>query len=773
MVLGLAAGLAALGGTALYHSLDWYGRPVAGALVDPGCRISNVGSTNWDATEQGFKFPDRIVGVDGAVLPADQRLCAQQWDAAVAAAHTAGRETVDAVVARGDGTRTHASFRITALTPVIWWLFAVTTIAVGVLWSGAGLAALWFAPKSALARTTARVGVSVGMFMIGLFDLHANRALVPAFYAGLSMLPFAWIMLALRLPDDVAWMRRAPWLESVGDATASSLACGFVIRHVTGGSTLMLQMVTTSLVGLSLVAFASTFVMRFIRATGGRRRTLGALLWAMVPPHVLAGLLLLSGLGSWRFNDLLFYPALSLAPLATLYAFVRYDLWGSRALLSRVLTRLAVGSAVWLAATAIGALAALALGVELRAALASSAVSAAAAALLVGVALELSDRVLFPAMAAYKPTVTQLSADLTELTSPHEVAEAIERTVSRWLSCDRVAFVPCEPEPARSSGERRALAHGGAADGEPHSGIGGEPRAEHSHPTGDGGRTLGVSFAGRRLGDLLVGPKPGGALYTTEDDELLATIAEQGGLALAHAHAYQELERRRREQAQAWRAEREALVATVTSELAHEIRHPINFFRSVFRDGEGAALDSEDAEVGRAEVERLELLVAGLKRVSLRAVERRRVAVRELCERAERLLRDALGTQELAIDVPDTITVRCDPDRVIQMLVNLVSNALEACGPEGDLGVTWESGGRLVVWDSGPGFEGDAGKLFAPWYTTKASGTGLGLAITHRLATAHEWSVQAERGRGTTRFVIRIRPEDLARDESSGAARVA
>ena len=87
----------------------------------------------------------------------------------------------------------------------------------------------------------------------------------------------------------------------------------------------------------------------------------------------------------------------------------------------------------------------------------------------------------------------------------------------------------------------------------------------------------------RSLGRLRVGKKRGGALFTSEDLDLLKTIANQGALALAHAIAYAELERRRKQQAAAWRDEREALVETLSAEIAHEVRYPINFFRSIFQ----------------------------------------------------------------------------------------------------------------------------------------------------------------------------------------------
>jgi two-component system sensor histidine kinase FlrB len=50
----------------------------------------------------------------------------------------------------------------------------------------------------------------------------------------------------------------------------------------------------------------------------------------------------------------------------------------------------------------------------------------------------------------------------------------------------------------------------------------------------------------------------------------------------------------------------------------------------------------------------------------------------------------------------------------------------------------------LRVKDNGPGFEREAlGRLFDPFYTSKANGTGLGLAISKKLIDAHRGSLEA------------------------------
>jgi signal transduction histidine kinase len=206
------------------------------------------------------------------------------------------------------------------------------------------------------------------------------------------------------------------------------------------------------------------------------------------------------------------------------------------------------------------------------------------------------------------------------------------------------------------------------------------------------------------------------------------------------------------------------------------VRYPINYFRSVFqRTPEGAKLSADEMDVGCEEVERLERLVAGLRRLVGYNIERRAVTLVELTTHAEIVLRDALGGRALRVDVPADVSLRCDPDQVRQVVVNLVSNALDASGPQGKVGVAWketESGAELSVWDDGPGFRGEASALFAPWFTTKPHGTGLGLAITQRIVRAHNWTIDAMRMERTTRFIVTIPRADIVGGASPGEAPV-
>jgi signal transduction histidine kinase len=759
LLYAIATQCVLLMGIAMVDAVAWYGHPICDVLVDPGAVVSNLGAARAQGTAKTLHFPDHILSVDGqplAIGGASPR--ARVWDEAVEAAAAAGRQAVTATVSTQSGMRV-VELDVRRLEPLWWWVLAAAWMFAGALYILAGLIALWASPRSPLSRTFCKLGVATGLVLGLSFDFHTTRVLTPFFFMAFALMPVGWMALPLRLPDDARVLRRAPWLERALEAVGLLTGACFLALYYTGHETLALQR-AWSLVMAGAVVFAVTaLLVRFVYASGARRQRLRALLVTVGTTHIGASLLLFPGIRAWA---ILTFATLSLFPLSTAYAFIRYDLWGSRQLLSRILTRIGVGGVACalaiLAATALAAQA----GVKFAEALLAAGLGGVVATAVVLAALGLVDRSVFYSRLTYKPTVAQLSEELISIASPEEVARAIERTIRRWLPCELVhlSLLPAIRGDAAAAGESASLDRPLEGD------------VEHL--------SLLVEFGGVRLGRLRVGEKAGNALFTEDDLDLLQTIANQGALALAHAYAYRELEARRREQAAAWKDERAAVVETVAAEIAHEIRYPINFFRSVFGTA-GRQLDSEDIEIGREEVDRLERLVAGLRRLASHALERKRVRLVTLCERVETLLRDDLGGRKLQLAVPVMVALNCDPDQATQILVNLVANGLQAAGADGAVGVAWsqgEIGAELVVWDTGPGFEGEPSRLFAPWYTTKPKGTGLGLAITHRLVRAHGWSITAQCRDNRTLFMIAIRKEDVIerdepKDDSNPSAEVA
>ncbi len=95
--------------------------------------------------------------------------------------------------------------------------------------------------------------------------------------------------------------------------------------------------------------------------------------------------------------------------------------------------------------------------------------------------------------------------------------------------------------------------------------------------------------------------------------------------------------------------------------------------------------------------------------------------------------------------------VKADGTAVRQMLLNLVKNAVEAVGDDGNVyvrvGPAGEGRVRVEVEDDGPGIPAEAAqRIFEPFFTTKRGGSGLGLAVVSRLAARHGTEVKVENG---------------------------
>ncbi|MFQ5929343.1 MAG: ATP-binding protein [Acidobacteriota bacterium] len=127
--------------------------------------------------------------------------------------------------------------------------------------------------------------------------------------------------------------------------------------------------------------------------------------------------------------------------------------------------------------------------------------------------------------------------------------------------------------------------------------------------------------------------------------------------------------------------------------------------------------------------------------------------------------RDRIDIHKEYGDVPH---IECHPGKISQVFMNLLANACQAIGTEGDIWIrTFSQDAMAVVEieDNGVGIEQEhLGKIFEPFFTTKSvgKGTGLGLSISYSIIQQHqgEIGVESQREEGT-KFFVRL-PLSLA-----------
>jgi len=119
---------------------------------------------------------------------------------------------------------------------------------------------------------------------------------------------------------------------------------------------------------------------------------------------------------------------------------------------------------------------------------------------------------------------------------------------------------------------------------------------------------------------------------------------------------------------------------------------------------------------------------------------------------------------------PD-VTIEADWDQLDQLLINLVTNGVDAALDTGGVvEVGWtKRNGHLEVWvrDEGPGLS-DTTNLFVPFFTTRPGGSGIGLALSRQIAEAHGGTLSLQNRRDRSGCIARLSlPLDWAEPASS------
>jgi two-component system sensor histidine kinase HydH len=243
------------------------------------------------------------------------------------------------------------------------------------------------------------------------------------------------------------------------------------------------------------------------------------------------------------------------------------------------------------------------------------------------------------------------------------------------------------------------------------------------------------------------------------------------GMAAIFYTQHRHLAERKTLETEMERRERLSALGNMAAAVAHEIRNPLN---AVSMGLQRLRLEYQPAEAEeyralldlvQGEVRRLNAIVEDFlslaRPLSLRLDP---VAVPALVEEVLSLVESEArpaGITTRPRVPPDLPPLHADRDRIKQVLLNLVLNAIQAMPGGGELTIAASvSRGMLTleIWDTGGGIAPEVlPRLFEPYVTTKAKGLGLGLAIARRIVEAHGGTIEAgNRPGGGGRFRVTL-----------------
>lgn len=242
-------------------------------------------------------------------------------------------------------------------------------------------------------------------------------------------------------------------------------------------------------------------------------------------------------------------------------------------------------------------------------------------------------------------------------------------------------------------------------------------------------------------------------------------VKDEGGTKLGVVILLNDMREMVELQERAKRAEHLASIGRMAATVAHEIRNPLSsvrgfaqFFANRFKEKTeertyALAMMEESNRLNRVVSELLDYarpLELNIEPISIGTL------FLDIVKRLE--LEQATSGIEIVQEIqPDLPMVQLDYDRILQVLLNLTQNSIDAMPNGGKLilSAVWVIEGNSVqlgIRDTGTGISpANLHRLFEPFFTTKTRGAGLGLAVVRKIVDAHhgEVEVSSEEGVGT------------------------